>query len=132
MPSDATPDPYTDPLAFGQRMQILRQRRGMSRPVLAGLLDKSPSWVKQVESGILHEPKLPTILRIAELLRVRDLADLTGDQSLHVNLFVGPGHPKLAQVKAAVDAFPFTENREAPPTQHLRHRLAAAWAARHS
>lgn len=131
MHHDATPDPYANPLAFGQRMQIYRQRRGMSRPVLAGLLGKSPSWVKQVESGLIQAPKLPMILRIAELLRVRDLADLTGDQTLHVDLFIGPGHPRLAAVKAAVDAFPFTADREAPPTLHLRHRLDRAWAARH-
>ncbi|OXS35366.1 helix-turn-helix domain-containing protein [Streptomyces sp. XY006] len=131
MPSDATPDPYADPMAFGQRMQIYRQRRGMSRPVLAGFLGKSPSWVKQVETGQIQPPKLPMILRIAELLRVRDLADLTGDQTLHVDLFIGPGHPRLAGVKAAVDAFPLTADREAPPTQHLRHRLDAAWTARH-
>ncbi|WP_199880872.1 helix-turn-helix domain-containing protein [Streptomyces kebangsaanensis] len=131
MPSDATPDPYADPLVFGQRMQIYRQRRGMSRPVLAGLLGKSPSWVKQVESGQIQPPKLPMILRIAELLRVRDLADLTGDQSMHIDLFVGPGHPRLVSVRAAVDAFPFPSDREAPSAQHLRHRLDRAWAARH-
>lgn len=118
-------------MAFGQRMQIYRQRRGMSRPILAGFLGKSPSWVKQIETGKIQVPKLPTILRIAELLRVRDLADLTGDQSLHVDLFIGPGHPRLAAVKAAVDAFPFTADQEAPPTQHLRHCLDRAWAARH-
>ena len=131
MSSDATPDPYADPMAFGQRMQIYRQRRGISRPVLAGFLDKSPSWVKQVENGTIQVPKLPTILRIAELLRVRDLADLTGDQTLHVDLFIGPGHPRLAAVKEAVDAFPFTSDREAPSTQHLRYRLDRAWTARH-
>ena len=132
MPVDATPDPYANPLAFGQRMQIYRQRRGMSRPVLAGFLGKSPSWVKQVETGVIQVPKLPTILRIAELLRVRELADLTGDQTLHVDLFIGPGHPRLAAVKAAVDAFPLIADREAPSTQHLRLRLDSAWAARHS
>lgn len=132
MPVDATPDPYANPLAFGQRMQIYRQRRGMSRPVLAGFLGKSPSWVKQVESGQIQPPKLPMILRIAELLRVRDLADLTGDQTMHVDLFIGPGHPRLAAVKGAVDAFPLTTDRPAPSTLHLRHRLDSAWAARHS
>jgi transcriptional regulator with XRE-family HTH domain/tetratricopeptide (TPR) repeat protein len=119
-------------MVFGQRMQILRQRRGMSRPVLAGFLGKSPSWVKQVETGKIQVPKLPTILRIAELLRVRDLADLTGDQTAHVDLFIGPGHPRLAAVRAAIDAFPLTADREAPATQHLRYRLDHAWAARHS
>jgi transcriptional regulator with XRE-family HTH domain len=119
-------------MAFGQRMQILRERRGISRPVLAGLLGVSPSWVKKVESGEQHMPKLSTVLRIAEVLRVRDLADLTGDQSLHVDLFTGPGHPRLAAVKAAVDTFPLITEREAPPAAHLRHRLARAWAARHT
>lgn len=63
MSSDATPDPFAEPVAFGQRMQILRTRRGMSRNVLAGPLGKSPSWVKQIEGGRLHMPKLPMILR---------------------------------------------------------------------
>ncbi|MGP4043974.1 helix-turn-helix domain-containing protein [Streptomyces sp. 2A115] len=118
-------------MAFGQRMQILRQRRGMSRPVLAGLLGKSPSWVKQVEAGQIQVPKLPVILRIAEALRVRDLADLTGDQSMHVDLFIGPRHSCLPAVRAAVDAFPLTVDWQAPPAEHLQHRLARAWAARH-
>ncbi|WP_200262758.1 helix-turn-helix transcriptional regulator [Streptomyces sp. HSG2] len=130
MPSDATPDPYTTPLAFGLRMQIHRQRRG-TRTVLAGLLDRSPSWVKQVESGVIQPPRLPMILRIAELLRVRDLADLTGDQTMAAELFIGPGHPRLAAVKAAVDVFPAGHDREAPPAMHLRHRLDGAWEARH-
>ncbi|WP_405771818.1 helix-turn-helix domain-containing protein [Streptomyces sp. NBC_01538] len=132
MPSDAIPAPLVEDVAFGQRMQILRQRRGMSRPVLAGFLGKSPSWVKQVEGGRIQVPKLPIVLRIAEILRVRDLADLTGDQSTHIDLFIGPGHPRLAAVKAAIDAFPFDIDREAPSTKHLRMRLNRAWSARHS
>lgn len=132
MSEDATPDPYADPLVFGQRLQILRTRKGMTRDQLGGLLGKSGSWVKAIETGRLKTPKLEMILRIAEVLRVRDLSDLTGDQSVHVDLFTGPGHPRLAAVKAAVDAFPVAMQREAPPSAHLRARLARAWAARHS
>jgi transcriptional regulator with XRE-family HTH domain len=108
MSPETTPDPYADPLVFGQRLQVLRTRKGMTRDQLGGLLGKSGSWVKGIETGRLKTPKLDTILRIAELLRVRDLSDLTGDQSVHVDLFVGPGHPRLGAVKAAVDAFPLT------------------------
>ncbi|MDQ8705696.1 helix-turn-helix domain-containing protein [Streptomyces sp. LHD-70] len=132
MSSDATPDPFTEPVAFGQRMQILRTRRGMSRSVLAGLVGKSPSWVKQVEGGRLQMPKLPMVLRIAEALRVRELAELTGDQSLAVDLFVGPGHARLPQVRDAINTYPMTSRREAPPRAHLRERLSRAWGARHS
>ncbi|SBT91444.1 Helix-turn-helix domain-containing protein [Streptomyces sp. DI166] len=131
-PSDGSPDPYAEPLVFGQRLQILRTRKGMTREQLGGLLGRSGSWVKGIETGRLKTPKLDVILRIAELLRVRDLADLTGDQSAHVDLFAGPGHPRLAAVKTAVDAFPLTTQREAPPATHLHARLAQAWKARHS
>lgn len=132
MPSDATPDPYANPLVFGQRLQLLRTRRGLTRAQLGGLAGRSAEWVKAVETGRLKTPRLEVILRLAEILRVRDLSDLTGDQTVHVDLFAGPGHPRLAAVKAAVDAFPLGASREAPPAAHLRARLARAWSARHS
>lgn len=132
MSPDANPDAFIEPIAFGQRMQILRTRRGMSRSVLAGLVGMSPSWVKQVEGGRLQMPKLPMVLRIAEALRVRDLSELTGDQSMAVKLFSGPGHARLPHVRAAIDAFPWTAQQEAPTHEHLRQRLNRAWSARHS
>ncbi|MFG2287262.1 helix-turn-helix domain-containing protein [Streptomyces sp. NPDC048595] len=129
---DVTPDPYATPIEFGQRMQILRQRRGMARVVLAGLVDKSPSWVKRVENGQLQTPGLEMILRIAEALRVSDLAELTGRSSMRVDLFTGPGHPRLAAVRDAVNAFPVRGDRPAPAAEHIRARLRHAWSARHS
>lgn len=132
MPTDATPDPCIEPLAFGQRVQLLRTRRGMPRHVLAGLLGMSPSWVKQIENGRLQAPKLSMILRIAEALRVGNLAELTGDATTPSALFVGPGHERLPAVRAAVDCFPPATTGEAPPHAHLRARLARAWQARHS
>ncbi|MFD0268332.1 helix-turn-helix domain-containing protein [Streptomyces sp. NPDC127106] len=132
MSTDSTPDPYADPLVFGQRMQILRQRRGLTREQLGGLVARSGSWVKAVETGRLKTPALPVILRIAEVLRVRDLSDLTGNQSMRADLFTGPGHPRFAAVREALNAFPVAGDREAPPTAHLKARLARAWSARHS
>jgi len=129
---EGIPDPNTNPLVFGQRLQILRTRKGLTRDQLGGLVGRSGSWVKGVETGRLKTPKLETILRIAEVLRVRVLSDLTGDQSIHVDLFAGPGHPRLGVVKAAIDAFPVATAHEAPPTAHIRARLAHAWSARHS
>ncbi|MGP9022770.1 helix-turn-helix domain-containing protein [Streptomyces sp. BR1] len=131
MSSDATPDPYVDPLKFGQRMQVLRERRGMSRTVLAGLVGMSASWVKRVENGQLQAPGLDMVLRIAEALRVRDLADLTGRHDRHVDMFIGPGHPRLAAVRAAIDSYPYTADREAASAAHLQARLTRAWTARH-
>ncbi|MDF4250810.1 helix-turn-helix transcriptional regulator [Streptomyces sp. WMMB303] len=131
MSRDGSPIPDTEPLAFGQRMQILRERRGIPRTVLAGLLGMSPSWVKQVENGRLQTPRLPMILRIAEILRVRSLAELTGDRRADVDLFIGPGHARLPAVAAAVGRFPLDLGREASPREHVAARLAQAWTARH-
>ncbi|MFK0231806.1 helix-turn-helix domain-containing protein [Streptomyces vinaceus] len=132
MSPDATPDPYTDPLVFGQRMQILRQRRGLTREQLGGLVARSGSWVKAIETGRLRTPHLPVVLRIAEVLRVRELSELTGDQSMQVGLFAGPGHPRFTAVREALNTLQLGDSREAPPTVHLTARLARAWSARHS
>ncbi|CAM3905925.1 helix-turn-helix transcriptional regulator [Nocardiopsis rhodophaea] len=127
-----TPDAHEASLSFGQRLQLLRQRRGMTRDVLAGLMGKSTSWVKAVEKGRLGTPKLSVLLRLAEVLRVRDLAELTGAETLPIDLFTGPGHTRLSAVRAAINAVPMLSMREAPPVAHLRARLDQAWRARHS
>ncbi|MFG2775317.1 helix-turn-helix domain-containing protein [Streptomyces sp. NPDC048350] len=133
MSADGTPDPYEDPVRFGQRVQIYRTRRGMTRDQLAGLLGHHVSWVKKVETGKMKMPRLPEILRIAEVLRVRRLNDLIGaEREPAVELFVGPGHSKLPAVAAAVNAFPISLDAAPPRTEHLRARLEVAWQARHS
>lgn len=132
MPPDATPDPYADPLRFGQRVQILRERRGMTQAQLADLIGVSPHTLRKIENGQQKAPDLSRVMRLAEALRVRDLSDLTGRADMHVDLFVGPGHPRLAAVKAAVDSFALTSSTEPPPVAHLEARLHAAWKARHS
>ncbi|PZT76269.1 MULTISPECIES: helix-turn-helix domain-containing protein [unclassified Streptomyces] len=130
---DATPDPYANPIPFGHRLQILRTRRGLTREALGGLMGRSGSWVKGLESGRLKTPKLDVLLHLAEVLRVRDLSDLTGDQvGVRAALFTGPGHPRLAAVASAVDAFALTSDSPAPPTAHIEARISRAWAARHS
>lgn len=131
MPTDATPDPYTDPLKFGQRVQILRERRGMTRAQLADFIDVSPHTLRKIENGQQQAPGLDMVMRIAEALRVRDLADLTGQPDMHVDLFIGPVHPRLHAVKAAIDSFPLSSTSEPQPLAHVEARLHAAWKARH-
>ncbi|MEU2900640.1 helix-turn-helix transcriptional regulator [Streptomyces sp. NPDC001273] len=131
MSEDVTPDPYSDPLRFGQRVQILRERRGMTQAQLGDLVGISPHTMRKIENGQQKAPSIDMVMRIAEALRVRDLADLTGRPDGHVDLFVGPGHPRLAAVKAVVDTFPLTSDTEPPPVAHVTARLHAAWRERH-
>jgi len=132
VPTDATPDPYADPLKFGQRVQVLRERRGMTQAQLADLVGISEHTLRKIENGQRKTPDLERVMRIAEALRVRDLSDLTGRPDMHVDLFIGPGHPRLAAVKAAVDNFALASSVEPPPVPHLKARLHAAWKARHA
>ncbi|MGW7073048.1 helix-turn-helix transcriptional regulator [Streptomyces sp. NPDC054855] len=131
MPSNVSPDPYGDPLRFGQRVQILRERRGMTQGQLADLVGVSPHTLRKIENGQQKAPGLEMVMRIAEALRVGDLCDLTGHPDMHVDLFIGPGHPRLAAVKAAIDSFPLSSAVEPPPMAHVEARLHAAWKARH-
>src|SRR3984893_2751569 len=73
--------PMLDDLAdrrTGERIQILRERRGLSRPVLAGLVGMSSSWLKGIERGTRLPPRLPLLVKLAEALAVRDVAVLAG------------------------------------------------------
>ena len=123
--------PGTGSESFGARLRLLRSRRGMTREVLGGLVGKSAEWVKAVENGRLQQPKLHMLLRLAEALRVRDLAELTGDTGVPLRLFAGPGHPALPAVRDAINAIPWLDGA-AEPLAVLRARLDAAWRARHA
>lgn len=62
----------------GERIKIIRERKGLSRTVLAGLIGMSASWLKDIESGRRLPPRLPALVRIAEVLAVKDVAALAG------------------------------------------------------
>lgn len=123
--------PIRPDLTTGERIKLLRTRRGLTRDVLGALVGKSGSWVKAVENGRLQQPRLPMLLRLAEALRVRDLAELTGDQSMPVHLFNGPGHPALPTVREAINTLTVLDGPP-PPLRHLQARIDAAWRARHA
>jgi len=121
-----------DALSVGNRLKVLRTRRGMTRDVLGGLVGRSGSWVKAVETGRIAVPKLPMLLRLTEALQAQDLAELTGAQSVPIVLFAGPGHSRLPAVRAAVNQLVMPTDRPAPPVSDLQARLRQAWAARHA
>lgn len=118
----------------GARIRYWREKkRGMSRPVLAGLVGKSAEWVKAVESGRLQTPRLPLLLRIAQALELDDLATLTGDgHAVPVSIFAGPRHSALSAVQAALTEYRVSPRAEPVSVPHLAERLRTAWLVRHS
>lgn len=127
----ATPDPA---LPIGARIEWYRKNRGMSRPVLAGQVGKSAEWLKAVERGRLQTPRLPMLLRLAQALELRDLADLTGNgDAVPVAIFAGERHHALSAVQAALTNYRVPQAGASPPKiDHLAVRLDQAWTVRHA
>jgi transcriptional regulator with XRE-family HTH domain len=120
-------------LPAGKRIQVHRERAGMSRPVLAGLLGKSAEWLKAVESGRIQTPRLPMLLRIAQALELEDLAELTGNGlAVPVSVYAGRRHTALSAVQAALTEYRIAVAPEPVSVPHLAERLRAAWLVRHS
>ena len=122
-----------DTPAVGQRIKHHRERIGMSRPVLGGLVGRSAEWVKAVETGRLQTPRLPVLLKIADALRLADLAELTGNgHAVPVAAFVGAQHAALPAVQAALTEYRISPTAAPPSVEHLHARLVRAWQVRHS
>jgi transcriptional regulator with XRE-family HTH domain len=117
-------------LTTGQQIKLLRQHAGMTRAVLAGLVGKSPDWVKSVETGRILPPRLTTLGQIARALRVPVQALITTDEQ--VILSPGTAHPALPAVRRALNAWPSSTSEPAQPLEHIAARLAVAWRARHA
>jgi transcriptional regulator with XRE-family HTH domain len=93
----------------GERIQILRERKGLSRPVLAGLVGMSASWLKGIERGTRLPPRLPLLVKLAEALAVGDVAvlagidmDLGGAASVPVASFARIPHDAVPAIREAV------------------------------
>jgi transcriptional regulator with XRE-family HTH domain len=93
----------------GERIQILRERRGLTRPVLAGLVGMSASWLKGIERGTRLPPRLPLLVKLAEALAVGDVAVLAGTDmdigdatSVPVASFARIPHDAVPAIREAV------------------------------
>ncbi|WP_433681939.1 helix-turn-helix domain-containing protein [Nocardia sp. CA-119907] len=97
---------------FGQRLQRLRQQAGMTRPILGELAGRSASWVKALEIGRLQQPRLPMLIRLAEILDIRDLTQLTGEQPLVRSIYGKKAHQALPKITEALASFPTTASTD--------------------
>ncbi|MGH3777773.1 MAG: helix-turn-helix domain-containing protein [Pseudonocardiaceae bacterium] len=117
-------------LPVGRRIKLLRERRGLSRAVVAGLCGRSESWLKKIEQGTRHAACLPTLLQLAEVLRVNDLTELTG-QHVPLAVYGKPIHqatPTLQQVMMTypLATVPAADADRLPSASELQGRLADA------
>jgi transcriptional regulator with XRE-family HTH domain len=87
--------------AVGQRIASHRLRRGLTQEELAGLVGISLSMMKKIESGDRLVTRFSQLVLFAQVLRIKDLRELTG-----VPLPLMPdghrGHPSADAVRAAM------------------------------
>lgn len=121
-----------DDLPFGQRLQRIRERRGKSRSVVAGLVGRSSEWLKAVEKGTIHPPRLEMMLRLAEVLELRDLAELTGARQLPMSVGRHAGHPAVPAIREALRDYTLTTTAAPPDLAALRSRTGQAWRLWHT
>jgi transcriptional regulator with XRE-family HTH domain len=122
----------------GERIQILRERRGLTRPVLAGLVGMSPSWLKGIERGIRLPPRLPLLVKLAEALAVGDVAILAGTDmdlggaAVPVGSFARIPHDAVPAIREAVrDPLLVVAAGDGCDVAALASRVADAWVTWH-
>ncbi len=122
----------------GERIQILRERKGLSRPVLAGLVGMSASWLKGIERGTRLPPRLPLLVKLAEALAVGDVAvlagtdmDLGGATSVPVASFARIPHDAVPAIREAIRDPLLTVSAGPADVAVLAARTADAWHVWH-
>jgi transcriptional regulator with XRE-family HTH domain len=72
------PETLPPELTPGERIRVLRERRGLSRAVLANLVGRGPDWLKKIERGERELRDYTLLVRLATALGVTDLSVITG------------------------------------------------------
>jgi transcriptional regulator with XRE-family HTH domain len=133
VPSDATPGPTTQTLTFGERVERARIRSGKTRAYVADVMGHSVEWVKAIEKGRVGMPRLPKLLRLAQVLGVEDITELTGDDRITAATYTKAEHQQLPLMKQALTRYQLTPaDAEPESAEVLAARLRQAWKLWHA
>lgn len=117
---------------IGERIQTIRERTHKTRATVAGLVGMSEQWLKDLEKGRRRPPRLEMLLRLSEVLGVRSITEITGNNDLLVATSRRAGHPVVAPIREAMETVELTVT---PPTitpDELAARVERAWRLWHS
>ncbi|MFI9260283.1 helix-turn-helix domain-containing protein [Streptomyces sioyaensis] len=121
-------------MTIGERIELLRRRRGLSRQTLASLVGYSSEWLRQVERKGREVDRLSTLLRLAQVLQVKDVAAFMGvavPQDV-VEQLTAEGEPDIRAAllgqRTAVSADAAMQSGD---IARLRGEVNSAWASWH-
>ncbi|HEX5494941.1 MAG TPA: non-homologous end-joining DNA ligase [Mycobacteriales bacterium] len=120
-------------MSVGERVAVWRVYRGMTQEACAGLVGKSLSWWKKIESGVRRVEKFSDLVLIAQVLKVPDMADLTGVLEYSLALDRARGHPVVPAIRSALLAAsnPLPVTGDPPSARNISARLAQAHTTFH-
>lgn len=117
--------------SVGDRIRILRQRRGLTQVTLAAMCGRGEDWIKRIESG-RRGTTLSQLARIAHVLGVTDLSDLTGTDIGMPVVHGSPVHDVVGPIRAAVRGVTLAPAPgQAETSEILAHRTRSAWQLWH-
>ncbi|MFH9403241.1 helix-turn-helix domain-containing protein [Streptomyces sp. NPDC017638] len=125
----------TGNLSVGERIRVLRESRGMSRPTLAQLCGRGPDWLKKIETGERELRSHTLLLRLGAALQVRDLSVITGsDTGPAATVPTGRlNHPSMPDIWSAVMQRTLTPHAAGPADPAiLQGRVDQTWNLWHS
>ncbi|WP_371780816.1 helix-turn-helix domain-containing protein [Streptosporangium subroseum] len=126
MPDDNTA------MTFGARVRYFRERAGMTRVVFGELCGRSMDWAKAIENGDILMPRLPMLTHMARILRIDDLAELTGEQRLTTATYSKNAHEQAPVVARALSSYPLLmPDREPVSADALAAQVAQGWMVWH-
>src|SRR5437588_3870361 len=90
---------------IGERIALIRRRRGLSQIKLAGLLGRSESWISQIERGAKPLERMGTIAELARVLDV-PVSELMGTPPPVVR-DPAKQHRAVEEIRLTLSAFDF-------------------------
>jgi transcriptional regulator with XRE-family HTH domain len=124
---------------IGQRIALIRRRRGLSQAALAARVGRSESWLSKVERGDRPIERLSILGELAAVLDV-PVSELTGDPPRAVRARAEQ-HDAVEQVRQALSEFDFLALLLQPATgpavserdlTELRTQVDRAWQLTHA
>ncbi|MET8369480.1 helix-turn-helix domain-containing protein [Micromonospora sp. DT68] len=120
--------------ALGRRIALHRQRRGLSQREFARLIDRSETWLSQVERGARKIDRMTVLERLAQVLDV-PLSELAPEAPVIAAVHEEPqAATELSLALSSSHALAAVLRTEPPPVDidELSDRVERAWSHTHA
>jgi transcriptional regulator with XRE-family HTH domain len=120
-------------VSIGERIAIIRRRRGMTQAVLAGQLGRSVQWLSMIERGVRRADRYSILVPIADVLGV-SVAELTRDvpiESSRPDVRHEAGQAVRLALSGHSSVGAAAEPISGDDLVELRQRVRCAWALVH-